>query len=64
MFPFFLNCYLYMIKVRTPFSYSFGNIGTVSSFWTLHGKILCGSFELSLSGKTKSRGQVSKTHAD
>ena len=64
MFPFFLNCYLYMIKVCTPFSYSFGNIGTVSSFWTLHGKILCGSFELSLSGKTKSRCQVSKAHAD
>ena len=44
MFPFFLNCYLYMIKVCTPFSYLFGNIGTVSSFWKLHGKILCGSF--------------------
>ena len=37
---FFLNCDLHMIKVCTLFSYSFGNIGTVSYFWTLHDKIL------------------------
>ena len=46
MFPFFLNCYLYMIKVCTSFSYLFGNIGTVSSLWKLHGKI----FYVALSG--------------
>ena len=40
MFAFFLNCDLYMIKVCTPFSYPFGNIGTVSNFWTPHDKIL------------------------
>ena len=55
----FLNCDLYMIKVCTPFSYPFGNIGTVSNFWTPHDKILQGSFEVTLSGKIKSWGQVS-----
>ena len=49
-----------MIKVCTPFSYSFGNIGTVSNFWTPHYKILRVSFEVRLSGKTKSWGQVSR----
>ena len=29
---FLLNCDVHMIKVYTPFSYSFGNIGTVSNF--------------------------------
>ena len=29
---FLLNCDVYMIKVYTSFSYSFGNIGTVSNF--------------------------------
>ena len=53
-----------MIKVYTPFSYSFGNVGTVSNFWTPHEEILRGSFELALSSKTKSRGQVSRAHAD
>ena len=53
-----------MIKVYTPFSYSFGKVGTVSNFWTPHEKILLGSFEHALSSKTKSRGQVSRAHAD
>ena len=53
-----------MIKVCTPFSYSFGNIGTDSNFWTRHDKILRGSFEITLSGKTKSWGQVSGACAD
>ena len=53
-----------MIKVYTPFSFSFGNVGTVSNFWTPHEEILRGSFELALSSKTKSRGQVSRAHAD
>ena len=38
-----------MIKVYTPFSYSFGNVGTVSNFWTPHKEILRGSFFLSSS---------------
>ena len=50
---------LLFLKVCTPFSYSFGSIGTVSNFWTLHEEIL-----LSRVGKTKSRGQVSRAHAD
>ena len=29
---FLLNCDVHMIKVYTSFSYSFGNIGTVSNF--------------------------------
>ena len=29
---FLLNSDVHMIKVYTPFSYSFGNIGTVSNF--------------------------------
>ena len=53
-----------MIKVCTPFSYSFGKVGTVSNFWTPHEEILRGSLELALSSKTKSRGQVSRAHAD
>ena len=53
-----------MIKVYTPFSYSFGNVATVSNFWTPHEEILRRSFELALSSKTKSRGQVSRTRAD
>ena len=28
LFAFFFNCDLQMIKVYTPFSYSFGNVGT------------------------------------
>ena len=46
------------------FDLEIGKIGTVSNFWTLRGKILWGSFELSLSDKTKSRGHVSQAHAD
>ena len=38
----FLNCDLHLIKVCTPFSYSFGNI------LTPHSKILRGSFEVML----------------
>ena len=60
----FSNCDLHMIKVYTPFSYSFGNVGTVSNFWTPHEEILRGSFELALSSKTKSRGQVFRAYAD
>ena len=55
---------LHIIKVCTPFSYSFGNIGTVSNFWTPHNEILWGSYEVKSSGKTKSRGQVSRARAD
>ena len=54
----FLNCDLHLIKVCTPFPYSFGNI------LTPHSKILRGSFEVTLSGKTKSRGQVFRARAD
>ena len=54
----FLNCDLHLIKVCTPFPYSFGNI------LTPHSKILRGSFEVMLSGKTKSRGQVFRACAD
>ena len=53
-----------MIKVYTPFSYSFGNVGTVSNFWTPHEEILRGSFELALSSKTKSRDRVFRAYAD
>ena len=53
-----------MIKVYTSFSYSFGNVGTVSNFWTPHEEILRGSFEFALSSKTKSRGQVFRAYAD
>ena len=60
----FFNCDLHIIKVCTPFSYSFGNIGTVSNFWTPHNEILWGSYEVKSSGKTKSRGQVSRARAD
>ena len=60
----FQNCDLHMIKAHTPFSNSFGNVGTVSNFWTPQEEILRGSFELALSSKTKSRGQVSRAHAD
>ena len=59
-----------MIKVCTPFSYSFGNIGTDSNFWTCHDKILRVSFEITLSGK-QNRGvkflelvQISPTRQD
>ena len=59
-----------MIKVYTPFSYSFGNVGTVSNFWTPHEEILLGSFELALFSKTN-RGvkflqlmQISPTRQD
>ena len=55
---------LHLIKVCTTFSYSFGNTGTVSNFWTPHDEILRGPFEVTLSGKTKSQGQVSRAHAD
>ena len=54
----FLNCDLHLSKVCTPFPYSFGNI------LTPHSKILRGSFEVTLSGKTKSRGQVFRARAD
>ena len=59
----FLNCDLHLIKVCTPFPYSFGNI------LTPHSKILRGSFEVTLSGKTKSRKffelvQISSTRQD
>ena len=53
----------FIFKCRN-FDPEIGNIGTVSNFWTLSDKILWGSFELSLSGKTKSRGHVSQAHAD
>ena len=43
---FFFNCDLHMIQVCTPFS-SFGNVWTVSKFWTPHDE--------TLRGKTKSR---------
>ena len=40
LFAFFSNSDLHMNKVCTPFSYYFGNIGTVSNFWTPHDIIL------------------------
>ena len=42
-----------MIKVCTPFSYSFGNIRTVSKFFDTTWEILRDFFEFALSSKTK-----------
>ena len=59
---FFLNCDLHMIKMYTPFSYSFGYVGTVSTFWTPHDILLWDYFQLMLPSKIKLPTQVLRAH--
>ena len=51
-----------MIKMYTPFSYSFGYVGTVSTFWTPHDILLWDYFQLMLPSKIKLPTQVPRAH--